>query len=111
MDITLIYFNKEKKRDIKPDINALMNQETDCNYQVIVVDNCSKNPYLKNIEDMPLQLINIDHKSGWINLMNLAIEQAKYDILAITDSTVSFQKTGLIASVRISGTVILSVVL
>ena len=47
MDITLIYFNKEKKRDIKPDINALMNQETDCNYQVIVVDNCSKNPYLK----------------------------------------------------------------
>lgn len=86
MKITVIYFNKENKRDIEPDINALMNQETDCHYQIIVVDNCSKNPYLKNIEDMPLQLISTDHKTGWINLMNLAIEQAKHDILAITDS-------------------------
>lgn len=86
MDITVIYFNKEKRRDIKPAVDALINQETECNYQIIVVDNCSQNPYLKKIEDMPLNLISIYHKTGWINLMNHAIDQAKYDILAITDS-------------------------
>jgi glycosyltransferase involved in cell wall biosynthesis len=85
MNITVIYYNKEKKRDIKPAINALVNQKTDFNFQVIVVDDYSQNPYLKNIEDMPLQLISIGHKTGWINLLNLAIDQAKYDILAITD--------------------------
>lgn len=86
MDVTVIYFNKEKKRDIKPAIDALVNQVTDCNYQIIVADNCSQNPYLKNIEDMPLDLISIRQKTGWIHMMNLAMDQAKYDILAITDS-------------------------
>jgi glycosyltransferase involved in cell wall biosynthesis len=85
MDITVIYYNKEKNLDIRPALNALVNQKTGCNYQVIVVDDHSENPYLKNIEDMPLQLISAGRKTGWINLLSMAIEHAKYDILAVTD--------------------------
>jgi len=86
MEISVIICNREKDQDLIPCVEAVLNQKYDNTFEVILIDDCSKNESLPSLQNMPVTVIEKENHTGWFGSLKLAVETAKYDILAFADS-------------------------
>ncbi|MHC4183982.1 MAG: glycosyltransferase family 2 protein [Planctomycetota bacterium] len=86
MEISVIICNDEENQDLLPCVDAAINQEYNNAFEIILIDDCSKNKSLNSLQHMPLTLIEKDKQTGWFASLNLAVDTAQFDILAFTDS-------------------------
>lgn len=85
MKISVIVTMYNSSKTIENCIESLLKQTYD-NYEIIVVDDCSKDDSVEKAKKYPVKLFCIKKNSGVGAVRNFGIKKANGDIIAFTDS-------------------------
>ncbi|MBW1786876.1 MAG: glycosyltransferase family 2 protein [Deltaproteobacteria bacterium] len=72
--------------DLLPCVRAALNQEYDGTFELIVIDDGTRNESISLLETMPATIIRKDRPRGWPDSVAIAAHKAQHDTLAFTDS-------------------------
>lgn len=86
MSISVILCNGERNRDLWPALRAALRQEYKDPFEVILIDDATGNATLPPLKTLPIRILIKDRPRGWVDSLRKAVETARYDILAFTDS-------------------------
>ena len=83
---SVIICTDETGVDLRPCVRAALNQEYGGTFEVIVIDDGTRNESISLLETMPATIVRKDRPRGWPDSVAIAAEKARHDILAFTDS-------------------------
>ena len=88
--ITVVMPNYNGRRFVEQAIDSVLNQ-TYSNFELLVVDDCSKDDSLQLIQqkaqsDDRIRIIALEHNAGVANARNVGIKEAKGEFIALLDN-------------------------